>query len=46
MVGAILQVVGLAALSVGCFLIAPAAGCIALGLGLMLWGLAIEKAGD
>jgi len=38
-----MQVAGLAAVAVGCFLIAPAAGFIAAGVGILALGIAMER---
>lgn len=38
-----MQVAGLAAIAVGCFLIAPAAGFIAAGIGTLALGIAMER---
>lgn len=45
MVALITQVAGLAAVAVGCFLIAPSVGFIAVGLSILALGVAIERAG-
>ena len=37
------QVAGLAAIAVGCFLIAPAVGFIAAGVGALALGIALER---
>jgi len=43
MTALVLQVVGLVAVAVGCFLIAPAIGFIAVGVGTVLLGVAMER---